>query len=268
MEKPKVLLVDDDVDFLEALKMTFKKHGFKVSTASDGEEALDKTKKFQPDFLVLDVMLPKKDGYAVCHMLKSDPKTSLIPILILTSLGNKDEGKVGAELLAEGHHAEGYMEKPAEPEILVQKGLELIAKAHGKTTQEPKSKILVIDDDPEFIAAVKLILEENGYDVIVSYTGEDGLLTVRKHEIDLILLDVMLPGEDGFAVCKELKDDETFRSIPVIMLTSVGEKLTEPGYAKAMAVTHQADDFLEKPVKPKDLLKHIRKHIGPMRRLI
>jgi len=268
MEKSSVLLVEDDVDFREALQIVFENNRFKVFTASDGEEALVNASKFRPDIILLDIMLPKKDGYAVCHELKADKRTSSIPILMLTSLGKKDEGKVGAELLARGHDVEVFMEKPVEPEMIIQKALELIAKSSVKTKQIPKTKILIIDDDPEFLAAIKITLEENGYETVTSYTGEDGLLAARKEDPDLILLDVMLPRKDGFVVCKEIKEDEKTRLIPVIMLTSVGEKLTEPGYAKAVAVTHKADDFIDKPVNSKELLKRIRMHIGPMRRLI
>ena len=101
-----------------------------------------------------------------------------------------------------------------------------------------------------------------------SYTGEDGLVAVAGEKPDIVLLDVMLPGRDGYSVCKELKEDEKTRGIPVIMLTSVGEKLTEPEYAKAVAITHKADDYIEKPAEPKELMNRIQKFVGPRRRLV
>lgn len=126
MQKPSVLLVDDNVDFPDALLFAFENHKFQIFTASDGEEALVNTVKSRPDLIVLDIMLHKKDGYAVCHELKTDKQTSSILKIVLTSLGKKNAGKGGAELLANGHDAEGFMEKPVEPEMLVQKALELI----------------------------------------------------------------------------------------------------------------------------------------------
>jgi len=266
MEKPNILLVDDDKDFVEAIKIALDNRGFEVVTAFDGEEALLKAKKLKPDLIILDVMLPKKDGYSVCHDLKSDDTTSHIPILMLTSLGKKRCGKGGAEIMAKGHKAEGYLEKPVEPQLLAKRAMGLIQKA--EEAEEKKLKVLFIDDDPDFIAAVKTILEENDYSVATSHTGEDGILSAVSEKPDLILLDVMLPEKDGYAVCKELKEDNKTKSIPIVMLTSVGQKLTKPDFAKAIAVTHRADDYLEKPVDSKELLKRIRKLIGPTRRLV
>lgn len=267
MEKRMVLLVDDDRDFLESVKTIFEANGFNVETAFDGEAGLRKAKRMQPDLIVLDVMLPKKDGFSVCHDLKDNERTASIPILMMTSLGNSTEGKGGAELLAAGHKADGYLEKPVEPQVLVEKAKELI-QGNGENGNNKKLKVLLIDDDPDFVAAVKTLLDANGYRTIIAYTGEDGLVSVQKENPDIVLLDVMLPQKDGFSVCKELKEDEKTRFIPVIMLTSIAEKLTEPEYAKAMAVTHKADDYMEKPVEQKELLKRIRRFIGPMRRLV
>ncbi len=266
MENLKILLVDDDKDFLKAVKIALDSHGFQVITALDGEEGLVKAKETNPDLIILDVMLPKKDGYAVCHDIKSSDTTSKIPILLLTSLGKQKEGKDGAKILAKGHAAEGYLEKPVEPRLLVEKATELIEKS-GKV-EEKKVKVLLIDDDPDFIAAVKTILEENDCEVKISYTGEDGIVRAGQENPDLILLDVMLPEKDGYAVCKELKEGNKTKSIPIVMLTSVGAKLTDPEYAKAMAITHQADDYIEKPVEAKELLNRIRKLVGPRRRLV
>ena len=266
MDKLKILLVDDDRDFLKAVKIALDNDGFEVITAHDGEEGLTKARGTKPDLIILDVMMPKRDGYSVCHILKEDESTVHIPILMLTSLGKTNEGKNGAETMAKGHRAEGYLEKPVEPQVLTKKARELIKKSKGPA--EEQLKVLLIDDDPDFIAAIKTILEENNYRVAVAYTGEDGLLSVIRENPDIILLDVMLPQKDGYAVCKELKEDEKTRSIPIVMLTSVGHKVTEPDYAKALAITHKADDYIEKPVETKELLNRIRKLVGPRRRLV
>jgi two-component system alkaline phosphatase synthesis response regulator PhoP len=268
MKNLSVLLADDDPDFLEAAKIALEAQGFNVSTASDGEDALQKAKKIKPDLIILDVMMPKKDGYAVCHSIKNDKMISGTPVLILTSLGSAKKGKIGADSMAEGHMADGFLEKPVELEVLTAKVKELVQKIQQNEVKAPKSKILIIDDDPDFVAAVKTVLDGNGYKTVVAYTGEDGLVAVQKENPDMVLLDVMLPQKDGFSVCKELKEDEKTRSIPVIMLTSIAEKLTEPDYARAMAVTHKADDYLEKPVEQKELLKRIQRLIGPRRRLV
>ncbi|MFO7889055.1 MAG: response regulator, partial [bacterium] len=255
-----------DKDFLKPVKTVLEKNDFSVVTAEDGEQGLVKAEKEKPDMIILDIMLPKKDGYAVCHSIKDNELLSHIPVLILTSLADKSNGKNGAELLAKGHKADGFLEKPVDPQALVDKVRTMISKAGKK--REEELKVLIIDDDPDFIAAVKIILEENDYKVFIEYTGEEGLRAVREKDPDIVLLDVMLPEKDGYAVCKELKEDEKTRLIPVILITSVASKLTESEYSKAIAVTHQADDYIEKPVDQKELLKRIQKFIGPERRII
>ena len=266
MEKPHVLLIDDDQDFCNAVKASFEQGGYEVTLAYDGEEGLRLVKKMNPSLVVLDVMMPKKDGYSVCHDIKSHDATSSIPVIMLTSLGNKKDGKIGAEVLAKGHQADAYFDKPVKPNTLMEKTKELIAQA--RQGEKRKVKALLIDDDPDFIAGVKLVLEEDEFDLVVAYTGDEGLTAVISEKPDVVLLDVMLPGKDGFSVCKEIKENESTADIPVLMLTSVGEKITEGEYAKAVAVTHHADDYIEKPVEPKELLKRIRKFIGPGRRLV
>ena len=254
-----ILMIDDDKDFLRAIQAILDQEGYKISTAYDGETGMKKAVSLQPDLIILDVMLPKKDGYSICHQLKHQPQTSHIPILIVTSLDS--------ELIAKGHNADGYFEKPVESQVLLEKVHQLITDSKSEK-KEKKSKILLIDDDPDFIGAVKIVLDENGYDVIVAYTGEDGIKKAMVENPDLVLLDVMLPQIDGYEVCHTLKDDDKTKLIPVIMLTSVSRKLTKPEYAQVLSVTHHADDHLEKPVEAKDLLNTIRKFIGPMRRLV
>ncbi len=266
MKKKTVLLVDDDRDFINAIKTTFESQNFEVQVADDGEAALVSVKSQKPDLVILDVMMPKRDGYSVCHEMKSHDATARIPVIMLTALGKKGEGKTAAEVLAKGHKADAFFEKPVPPKILLEKAVELI-ELSGKS-DEDKVVIVLIDDDPDFVAAVKTLLEKNDYSIRVAYSGEEGILIIQRENPDLVLLDVMLPEKDGLALCKELKENEKTRSIPVILLTSVAEKLKEPDYAKALAVTHHADDYLQKPVDSKELLKRVRKFVGPKHRLI
>jgi DNA-binding response OmpR family regulator len=266
VEKKSVLLVEDDRDFLEAVKTVYEHHNFNVIEAYDGETALSKIQKHKPDLAVLDVMLPKKDGYAVCFEIKHNETTADIPVIILTSLGGKNRGKDGAEIMATGHGADLFLEKPVKPQLLVEKSTELLEKI--QTEEKGKTRILIIDDDVDFTEAITAILENRNYKVISTATGEEGIVTAGKVKPDLILVDVMLPEMDGYAVCKHLKENPETQSIPVVMLTAVGSKLTEPGYAEAIAVTHKADDYIQKPVKADELIKRIQNLVGPSRRLI
>lgn len=259
MKKYRILIIDDDKDFIGAIQTVFEKKGFKIAVAFDGVEGHKKARVLKPDLIILDLMLPEKDGLSICYDLKSNESTARIPILMLTSLGKKSEGKEGPELLSKGHRAEAYLEKPVEPEVLLKKAEELISRPNWLHEKMPK--VLLIDDDVDFFSAVTIVLEEYGYDIVISKTGEDGLIKAISENPDIILLDVMLPDKDGYAVCRELKEGEKTKNIPVVLLTALGKKLTEPEYAEIMARSHQADDYLQKPVESREIIDRIRKLI-------
>ena len=117
-------------------------------------------------------------------------------------------------------------------------------------------KILLIDDEPEFAEMVKIRLEANGYQIDLAADGATGIAKVAADRPQLILLDVMMPGLDGFAVLRRLREDAATRALPIIMLTARGEfkSITE---AQALGAT----DYLIKPVDTNELLKLITRYI-------
>jgi len=116
MAKKKILLVDDEVELVELVKIRLEANGYEVITAFDGNQALDKAKKEMPDLIILDLMLPKIDGYKVCRMLKFDEKYKHIPIIMFTARALEADQKIGLEV-----GANDYIIKPFEPEILLSK---------------------------------------------------------------------------------------------------------------------------------------------------
>jgi len=117
----KILLVDDEQDMVYAVKMQLEAEGFSVLTAKDGQEGLDKARKENPDLVILDLMLPKIDGYKVCRMLKFDEKYKKIPIIIYTARAQAVDEKLGYEV-----GADAYMTKPFDPKKLLAKINELL----------------------------------------------------------------------------------------------------------------------------------------------
>ena len=118
-------------------------------------------------------------------------------------------------------------------------------------------KILIIDDDPDLVDAVKMILESKKYQVAAAYGGLEGLQKARQEHPDLIVLDVMMPDKDGYAVCKELKTDSALRTIPVLLLTAVVSHIPTTRFTQQMGLETEADDYLDKPVEPETLVKRI-----------
>jgi DNA-binding response OmpR family regulator len=118
-------------------------------------------------------------------------------------------------------------------------------------------KILIVDDDPDLVEAVSTILESKGFEVAKAYGGVEGLKKARTENPDLIVLDVMMPDKDGYAVCKELKADPTYRSIPILLLTAVVANIPTSKYTQQMGMETEADDYVDKPVEPDELVKRI-----------
>jgi DNA-binding response OmpR family regulator len=121
-----------------------------------------------------------------------------------------------------------------------------------------RKRILLVDDDRDFCDATTAVLEI-AWHVDVAYGGGEGLAKARASRPDLILLDVIMPDEDGFSVCEKLKADPALATVPVIMLTSLPDGLGAMGEAAKQPCV---EDYLEKPVKPKELLRRVAKFLA------
>jgi CheY-like chemotaxis protein len=124
-----------------------------------------------------------------------------------------------------------------------------------------QARILLVDDDADFVASTRTVLESKNYEVIVAVNGDDGLRKAREEKPDLILLDIIMPVEDGFTAAEQLKKDPKLAEIPVLMLTSFSTKGSGTGIPRSRGYSLEAEDYLEKPVSPQDLLKVIAKHL-------
>ncbi len=118
--------------------------------------------------------------------------------------------------------------------------------------------ILLVDDDPDFVEAVKVIVENGGYNVNVAYDGQEGLEAVAEAKPDLIVLDVMMPVMNGHEACAKLKADKSTANIPIILLTAVADRVTTSTYSHRDMLESEADDYMPKPVEPVELLNLIK----------
>ena len=124
---------------------------------------------------------------------------------------------------------------------------------------ERKSKVLLVDDDKDFVEATRLVLESKPYEVIVAYDGDEGLAKARKEKPDLIILDIIMPVKDGFSAAEQLKKDPELGKIPVIMLTSFSQKVGETPLSLSQGLTLDTEDYVDKPVAPEELLKRVQR---------
>jgi len=121
-----------------------------------------------------------------------------------------------------------------------------------------KKRVLLVDDDPDFVEAVKVIVESGGYDVQVACDGKEGLEAVAAERPDIIILDVMMPVMDGHKACAALKGNKETADIPIILLTAVADRVTTSKYTHRDMLESEAEDYMPKPVEPKELLELIK----------
>jgi DNA-binding response OmpR family regulator len=120
-------------------------------------------------------------------------------------------------------------------------------------------KILVVDDDPDILEAISMILESQGYKVATARNGVEGLANLKVEKPDLLVLDLLMPKMDGFAVCKELQDPRwaKYKDMPILILTSVREEASRRRYELETGLELDVDDYVEKPVSPDTLLERV-----------
>jgi len=122
-------------------------------------------------------------------------------------------------------------------------------------------KILVVDDDPDILDAITTILSTQPYAVDTARDGVECLDKVRSAIPDLILLDLLMPKKDGFAVVRELRENPKYAKIPILILTSVREDASRRRYELETGLAMDVQDYLEKPVAPADLIERVRDHL-------
>ena len=205
-----ILVIDDDPTVREMMRRYLQQEGFRVVSAADGEEGLRIAARIVPSVITLDVVMPERDGWDVLRSLKSDPRLSAIPVVMLSIIDEKNKGyALGAS---------DYIVKPVNRQQLVSV-LEKY-RASGST-----SRVLVVEDDPDMRRRLHNMLSEEGWQVDEAENGRIALSRLSDAQPNLILLDLMMPEMDGFEFLAELRNDKQRQAIPVVVVT--GADLSE-----------------------------------------
>jgi signal transduction histidine kinase/CheY-like chemotaxis protein len=220
-----VLCIDDDPDVIEILRKYLVPEGYSVAGALSGDEGIELAAKVKPALITLDIMMPKKDGWQVLRELKQNPSTKDIPVIIHSIVDNKP--------LAMSLGAVDVMTKPTEPKRL----LALVKKYY----QSGDQFILLVDDHLDFALACKDLLKRDGFDVRIASSGVEALSILKNSIPSLILLDLIMPGMDGFQVINELNRNDNWKKIPVVAMSV--KELTE---AEEKELHSRTVDFLAK----------------------
>ncbi len=232
-----VLVVEDDPEVAQLLRYTLEYDGRRVLVANSGEAALHLAREVHPDLISLDIRLPDLDGFEVLQLLKRDPETADIPVVVVSVVMDPDRGlRLGAY---------DYLTKPVDEAQLLKVVDRILL---GKGT------ILVVEDDKETVTMLREALRPHGFNVRTTGRGERVVRMAREINPALILLDLKLSGLDGYQVLEALKQDPQTADIPVIVMTGSYDPASE---ASKKVLTLGALRFLTKPFSVEDLAEEI-----------
>jgi signal transduction histidine kinase/CheY-like chemotaxis protein len=203
--KKKVLCIDDDFNVQRLYKQYLNEYHIEVVALYGEESIVEKVIEINPDLILLDIMLPKKDGWEILSELKNNTHTKHIPIVMNSVLSEKN--------LAYQMKADDYLIKPVSQE-------ELIELINRNLSNKNERDILVADDDENFLKLVGQYLKEENIPFRLACNGEDALKQARYKKPDLLILDIMMPKKDGFMVIEELQQSQGLKDIPIVVVTA------------------------------------------------
>src|SRR5665213_2124735 len=220
----KVMVIDDSNTIRRSAEIFLLQAGCTVILAEDGFDALSKIADHQPNLIFVDIMMPRLDGYQTCALIKKNSKFHATPVVMLSSkdgLFDRARGRmVGSDQ---------YLTKPFTKESLI------------------------VDDSPTERHVLNDLLTKSGYEVVASDNGEDAILKARLLKPDLILMDVVMPGLNGFQATRAISRDPETRAIPVILCTSKSQETD-----KIWGMRQGARDYVIKPINREELLAKIQ----------
>ncbi len=224
--KKKILIIEDEGILGGLILEKLNEDGYAAFLEVDGEAGLRKMREIVPDMVLLDIVMPKKDGYEVLEEMQKDTALSKIPVIVISNSGQPLEVQRILELGVKDYIVKAEF-SPNEVLEKVHKFLHTSEPKDGGNAGNKKSsevKILIVEDDPFLSSIAATHLQEEGYQVSAVNDGERALAQLKTDVPDLILLDIVMPGVSGFDVLKAIKADERWKNISVIMFSNLGQE--------------------------------------------
>lgn len=255
-KKVKIVIIEDEAILAEVLSKKLETEGYEVYTAADGESGLELMEKENPDIILLDIVMPKMNGYEVLAVLQNKFGIDKMPsVIIISNSGQPVEIEKAKDLGAKDFIVKAQFT----PEEVLEKVEKLtkLSKSQTLADQEiteptietkvdpstAEAKILVIEDDQFLRDLLRTKLEKESFSVSVAIDGPTGLDMIMKEKPQVILLDIILPGIDGFEILRRIRTNSSMdiARIPIILLTNLGQ---EADVEKGRSLG--ADDYLIK----------------------
>lgn len=252
-----ILIVEDSVTQAIHLQFSLEQEGFKTLIAASGEEALDQINHQLPSLIIVDYHLPGIQGDELCRQIHMDITTRGIPLLMLTA-----DDTSAAELHGLESGADDFVAKSEDPEILLLRVHNLLRKSRKEAVGVEvgrslfrRARVLIIDDSNTYRLSLAQELTDEGCDVVVATSGEEGLEALAQGDYDCVMVDMVMPGMDGVAVCKELASRRLDEAAPLVVLMLSAYE-TKENVARALEAG--ADDFVGKSAEMSVLRARLR----------
>jgi len=256
-----IMVVDDNEIDRQEMTRIIQKEGLSAIVAENGPDCMALIKRFLPDVLVLDLMMPGMDGFEVLERLREEPETVSLPVVVVTAkdLTAQDRKRLSGNVAS-------VLEKSGTTSTRLLREIKrlLLEMENGETRAESgrpeiRDKILLVEDNEAGVIQVRTILQEEGYGVDVARNGQEALDYVQHTIPNGIILDLMMPEVDGFEVLEQIRGKETTAHIPVLILTA--KDLTPEDLDKLSA--NNVQQLVQKgDVDPERLLARIRTMLG------
>lgn len=270
-----VLIVDDELRNIKLMTAILSVEPYEILQARNGEQALAILDENKIDLILLDVMMPGINGFEVTQIVKNNPATKHIPIILVTALDGRDNKQKAMEV-----GADEFLTKPVNKievitrtksilqlkqcqeqlnaRINIGEMLAIPQNINSLEIQEKSKKetnyqtVLLIEDDNQQAKLIKSLVANESYHLMVASSGEEAIKIGQQTKVDLILLDLMLPGMSGYDVCDYYKSKEASRNIQIVAITSLSDL-----ESKIKCIDKGVDDYLVKPVNSKEIKSRI-----------
>ncbi len=207
-DKKLVLAIEDNEQDLEIIKNSLEVEGYQVIGVLKAREGIEKAKELKPFAITLDILMPEIDGWEVMKILKSDPDTENIPVIMTTITDNRSKGfSLGAS---------EYIVKPIDQKQFIS----TIKRLKDWRFSTNGQHVLIVDDDPDAVELLSEFLEREDYHVLKAFGGEEAIEIIEKERPSMVITDLMMPVVDGFEVIRRVRSDPAMSDIPIIVVTA------------------------------------------------
>ncbi|HEX9494319.1 MAG TPA: response regulator [Candidatus Limnocylindria bacterium] len=262
----RILIIEDEANNLDVARRIVRGAGHEALTATDGQSGLELARRERPDAVLVDLLLPKLDGWAVTRALREEPWAKKIPIIAVSALAMEADRErareAGCDAFVTKPYAPAelravlgrYFEPGTAPKVAPRPAAVVAPGAVDPT--ERLGRVLVVDDEPANVELIVRRLSGNGYETITAANGHDAIAAAIKEQPDLILMDVMMPGLDGWQATRLLKGDPKTANIPVVFVTARDRPEDVAAGFEAGGIM-----YVNKPVEPIELFARVRQAI-------